>query len=116
MSNRVDAWDEWYDLVEVKEQPMLFTCLRVDRTTVPKGYFLYEVREDDDGNGEPCQIAKGILVNHLGTLISNKPISLPADGYLDIDPEDDWNYTGDSMRLSEYMKEYPAKKDRSQER
>lgn len=76
MSNRVDARDEWYDLVEVKEQPMLFTCLRVDRTTVPKGYFLYEVREDDDGNGEPCQIAKGILVNHLGTLISNKPISL----------------------------------------
>lgn len=51
MSNRVDAWDEWYDLVEVKEQPMLFTCLRVDRTTVPKGYFLYEVREDDDWNG-----------------------------------------------------------------
>lgn len=116
MSNRVDAWDEWYDLVEVKEQPMLFTCMRVDRTTVPKGYFLYEVRADDDGNGKPCQIAKGIFVNHLGTLISNKPISLPADGYLDIDPEDDWNYTGDSMRLDEYMKECPAKKDRSQER
>ena len=50
---------------------MLFTCLRVDRDTVPQGMYMYEVRHDDDQQGEPVQIANWIMVNHWGTLISN---------------------------------------------
>lgn len=33
----VDARKERFELVEVLGHPMLFTCLRVDRSTVPKG-------------------------------------------------------------------------------
>jgi len=113
---RVDAREETFEIVELFERPMLFTCLRVEPNSVPKGYYRYEVRHDDDCMGDPCQIAKGIMVNHWGTLISNKPIDLDGDGYLDIDPEEDWNYTGEKKTLSEYMKEYPAKKDKTQER
>ena len=39
----VDARKERFELVEVFDRPMLFTCLRVDRNTVPKGLYLYEV-------------------------------------------------------------------------
>lgn len=55
---RVNAALEDFELVEVFGRPMLFTCLRVDRATVPEGYHVYEVRHDDDGDGIPCQIGK----------------------------------------------------------
>ena len=113
---RIDAREENFEIVELFDREMLFTCMRVDPNTVPKGYYRYEVREDDDGNGEPCQLAKGIMVNHWGTLITDKPIDLDGDGYLDIDPEEDWNYTGESCTLSRFMKEHPVRKDKSQER
>ena len=113
---RIDARDETFEIVELFDRPMLFTCLRVDPKTVPKGYYRYEVREDDYGDGTPCQIAGNILVNHWGTLITHEPIDLGKDGYLNIDSENDWNYTGETMNLSEFMKEHPVKKDKSRER
>ena len=67
---------EKFEDVTVLGHPMLFTCLRVDRDTVPQGMYLYEVRHDDDQQGEPVQIANWIMVNHWGTLISNRPIRL----------------------------------------
>lgn len=65
---------EKFEDVTVLGHPMLFTCLRVDRDTVPQGMYMYEVRHDDDQQGEPVQIANWIMVNHWGTLISNRPI------------------------------------------
>ncbi|MFR6694493.1 MAG: LPD28 domain-containing protein [Dysosmobacter sp.] len=66
----VDARKERFELVEVLGHPMLFTCLRVDRSTVPKGLYLYEVRNDDDQCGLPVEIGRWIMVNHWGTLLS----------------------------------------------
>ena len=70
---------EKFEDVTVLGHPMLFTCLRVDRDTVPQGMYMYEVRHDDDQQGEPVQIANWIMVNHWGTLISNRPIRLSSD-------------------------------------
>lgn len=84
----VDARKERFELVEVFDRPMLFTCLRVDRNTVPKGLYLYEVRNDDDQCGIPVEIGRHI------------------------DPENDWNYTGDLCSAREYMDKYLLKKDR----
>ena len=72
----VDARKERFELVEVFDRPMLFTCLRVDRNTVPKGLYLYEVRNDDDQCGIPVEIGRWIMVNHWGTLLSATPIKL----------------------------------------
>lgn len=120
MGYRVNAEKEVFEEVTVFEQPMLFTCLRVDRNTVPKGMYLYEVRHDDYGRGDPCEIGKWILVNHWGTLISNVPVKLipNANGnnaYVDIDPEKDWNYEGVSSTLKEYMEEHPPKREKNRE-
>ena len=115
MAYRKDAMKETYEEVTVLGIPMLFTCLRIDHDTVPKGMYLYEVRHDDEMRGDPVQIGKWIMVNHWGTLISNEPI--PLDSYKtennalrDIDPEEDWNYEGVSTTLSEYMERHPPKK------
>lgn len=47
---------EKFEDVTVLGHPMLFTCLRVDRDTVPQGMYMYEVRHDDDQQGEPVNI------------------------------------------------------------
>lgn len=60
----VDVMEEDFEDVTVLGQPMLFTCARVDRSTVPKGLYLYEVRHDDDQRGDPVQLARWIMVNH----------------------------------------------------
>lgn len=114
---RCNAMEETYTEIEVLGKPALFHDLRIDRNTVPKGLYLYEVRYDDEGWGDPVQIAKGILVNHFGTILTREPIKLPPDGYLDIDPEKDWNYAGGDCRtISEFMKQYPPVKQKEKER
>lgn len=117
MNFRQDAMKEVFEEVTVLGKPMLFTCLRIDRSTVPKGLYLYEVRHDDDQRGDPVQIANWIMVNHWGTLISNEPLNLNSrkaanNAYLDIDPKNDWNYEGVEATVKEYMEQHPPKKEK----
>lgn len=115
MGYRYDANEETYEIIELCGKPMLFTDMRIDKKTVPNGMYQYEVRYDDDNVGDPVQIARNIAVNYLGTIISNRPIKLPSDGYLDIDPENDWNYTGVSCGLEEFMLDNPPEKKKSRD-
>ncbi len=111
-----------FEDVTVFDRPMLFTCLRCDRSTLPKGMYMYEVRHDDDQQGIPCEIADRILVNHWGTLITNRPIKMQAvqNGfrpYRLINEETDWNYEGTTTTLKEYMERCPPeRKEREYER
>ncbi len=77
---RYNAMEEHFEEITVLDKPALFTGIRIERETVPKGLYLYEVRGDDDGGGDPVQIARGIMVNHFGSIITHEPIKLPPDG------------------------------------
>lgn len=116
---RYNAMEETFTEIEVLGKPALFHDMRIDRNTVPKGLYLYEVRHDDEGWGDPVQLAKGIMVNHFGSIITREQIRLPANGYLDIDPEKDWNYAGGDCRtVKEFQEKYSPvkKKEKEQER
>lgn len=115
---RYDAGREHFSEIRVLGKPALFHDMRIDRSSVPKGLYLYEVRHDDDGLGDPVQIAKGIMVNHFGSILTREPIRLSLDGYLDIEPEKDWDYgEGNTLTAEEFMKKYPLKrKDKEFER
>lgn len=76
MKRGENAMTETFEEVTVLGRPMLFSCLRIDRDTVPKGLYLYEVRHDDDRQGLPVEIAERIVINHWGTLLSSRPIRL----------------------------------------
>ena len=105
---RYNAMEETFTEVRVLGKPAFFHDLRIDRSTVPKGLYLYEVRHDDEGWGDPVQIAKGIMVNHFGSIITREPIRLPPDGYLEIDPEKDWDFCdGDCRTVQKFMEKYP---------
>lgn len=105
---RYNAMTMDFEEVNVFEKPALFTPLRIDRCTVPQGYYLYEVRHDDDGLGDAVQIARNIVVNHWGSIITQDEIPLPPDGYLDIEPED-LNYsTGGCRSMRDFMAKFPV--------
>lgn len=121
MYYRKNAQEEVFEEVTVLGKPMLFTPCCIDRNTVPKSLYMYEVRHDDDGRGDPVQIAKWVMVNHWGTLISSVPIKLDSyktesNAFRDIDPEKDWHYEGVDFTVKEYMERHPPKKDKDLER
>lgn len=99
---------ETFEEVLVCGQPALFFDSRIERNTVPDGLYLYEVRYDDDNIGEPVEIARNILVNYYGCIITNKPIELNERGFLVIDPDNDWNYScaGDCRSIREFVETY----------
>jgi len=97
---------ENFEEVAIFGIPALFTPARIDRSTVPYGCHLYEVRHDDDCQGDAVQIARNICVNHWGSLITRDELEI-NDGYLDIGPMD-LNYgTGDCRSISDFMAKYP---------
>lgn len=108
MHMRHNAMTESFEEVTILGRPALFTPSRIDRSTVPQGYHLYEIRHDDDCQGDAVQVAKGIVVNHWGSIITFEETHLPPDGYLDIEPEDLKHGAGDCRTMDDFMAMYPA--------
>lgn len=106
---RFNAMEEDFEEVTFLDKPALFTPIRIERSTVPRGYHLYEVRHDDYGRGDAVQIGRNIAVNHWGSLIMRDEIKLPSDRLLDIQPEALNYYPGDDLSMKDFMKKYPAK-------
>ena len=87
----------------------LFNDMRLDQDTVPNGLYLYEVRYDDE-TWEPVQIAKGILANHLGSVLTRERLKIPPNGYLDLEAKTDWKYNDRGCRtVQEFLDKYPIK-------
>lgn len=104
---RFDARTERFEQVELFGSSVLFTDLRIDRGTVPDGLYLYELRHADEDWGEPCELARGILVNFFGSVLTSDPIQLPPQGWLPI-RENDFDYTGDpSVTAKDYLTAHP---------
>ena len=56
-----------------------FTICRVDRTTIPEGYYAYDIRYGSGGGF--CTIEPTVFADHAGTFITKKPIKMNKDGY-----------------------------------
>ena len=103
---RYDAMEQSFEEVYVLGNMMLFTDIRIDRESIPKGLYMYEVRHSDADWTEPCQIGRGIRVNFYGTLISNCPILLDSGSLRDLSHED-WSFEGSESTVEEYYERYP---------
>lgn len=99
---RLNATKETFDLIEIAGYTALFSDLRIDRESVPEGVYAYDVRHCDEGWGEAAEIKEFVLVNHMGTILSNKCIDWGEDGYLIL--EKDFEYLDERMTLREYQK------------
>lgn len=79
-----------------------FSNIRVDRRTLPNGWFAYDIREDD-ATGDAGTIEDGyVIVNHFGTFLTQTKLELPQEPYvsggkrwanLGDSPTDDYDYS-----------------------
>ena len=79
---RVDYRTERFAKVSVCGIPCGFNDMRIDRNTIPKGKYQYEVAGDDDSGGDPARVQRRVLVNFFGTLICDELLPLGEDGIL----------------------------------
>ena len=89
---RADYNKETFTRVRVCGIECDFSDMRIDRSTVPKTRYQYEVADDDESQGDPARVRLGIMVNFFGTLISDVPLPLGLDGVL-------WLYESDFVYL-----------------
>ena len=102
-----DISKELFEPMKLFGKSVLFTPRRISKDELPDGIFKYELRHDDEGLGIICQISTRILVNHWGTVLSNKPIKLDLDGYRDIDEDKDIEYLSTPcITISQYQKRF----------
>lgn len=74
----VNARDEKFELAELFGKPALFTNSRIDRDTMPEGFYCYDLRGSDYDPGKPVTVEKSVSVNFAGAVLM--PESLDFKG------------------------------------
>lgn len=88
-----------YQEMEVLGVKGLFTNLRVERDSLPEGFYKYSLREDDEEYFS--SVENDVLVNHSGDFICKSELSLGEDGCKDIG--EDYNFTDEPVNLDEFF-------------
>ena len=71
---------------EGKEYVGHFANVRVDRDTLPDGWYAYDLRHGDENDGEICEIKNGYInVNHFGTFYTTEKLPLNEGEALKVD-------------------------------
>ncbi len=81
----------------------LFSELRVDAPTIPKGLTPYDIRYSDHDDSVPATIESCVSINHFGTVIVNAPLDFGGSGNIEID---DWNFVNAYADRTEWEKKY----------
>ena len=95
----INANETDYERFEILGHDALFTCLRIDRKTLPEGLHAYDLH-DEDPAGEICELKGQVMVNHWGTVILKEKIDGAYEG-IDL-AKNDYNYLGEEMTLDEF--------------
>ena len=56
-----------------------FSDLRVDKDTIPVGWYKYDIRHGYSGGF--CTVEPYVLVNHAGTILTQTEIRMNSNGY-----------------------------------
>ncbi|MCI8605226.1 MAG: hypothetical protein HFE79_14010 [Ruminiclostridium sp.] len=88
-----------YEEFEILGRKGLFTCMRVDRKSLPEGLYAYDLR-DNDSTGEICELKSHVMVNHWGTIILKEPMEGADEGIMI--ESDDYNYLGTDMTIEDF--------------
>lgn len=77
----VDAAKEQFEHIELFGKPALFTDARVDVSTLPLGFYCYDLRGSDNDPGRPVTLELHVGVNHAGSVLTPEKVKIPESGY-----------------------------------
>ena len=100
-----NAMTEDFENIELFEKPALFSSFRIDRATVPDGWFCYDVRGSDHDPGRLATLEVKVGVNHAGTILSPEKIIFPKGRdhrYIG----GNINFLGDSVTIAEFCERH----------
>lgn len=106
--SRYHAEDLNYQEIKLFGKPALFTECRIDRTTIPDDVYRYEIRHGDEDWGEAVSLARRIVVNYYGTVLTREPIQLPVSGQTDLSAGDIAYRNKGCRTLAEFQQTYPV--------
>ena len=89
-----------YQYIEVLEKEGVFTPLRIERESLPEGFYKYSLREGEEALFS--QVAGEVAVNHAGDLITKEPLDLGTEGSKKLG-EDDWGFTDKPFIFEAYF-------------
>lgn len=96
---------ECKQMVDVRGIRCEYMDVRIDRDTVPKSKFVYEVA-DGDSDGTPARIRPGILANFYGTLVTDQELT-PDEGDTIWLGEGDWKWVPPVKRTFLVQRKFP---------
>lgn len=100
----VDATKELFEHVELFGKPALFMDARIDVSTVPLGFYCYNLRGSDIDPGRPVTLELQVGVNHAGTVLTPYKVKIPESGYKRL--KDGLNFLGEEISLKQFCREY----------
>lgn len=97
----VNAMTEDFEHIEIFGKPVLFTDARIDKATIPEGWYRYDIRGSDYDPGKFATLEQSVVINHAGTILSPEEIPFPeGQDYKPIDGSQ--NFLGEDMPLAEF--------------
>lgn len=83
-----------FDGVLIFGKYCLFSDIRIDRSTVPEGCYVYDIRHGDENDWtDPCEILPQVIVNYMGSIVTTErfPIEF-SESFVTIDRDaGDWD-------------------------
>lgn len=86
-----------FEKIEINGVKALFTNGRIDRTTVPADFYVYDIRHSDDDDSEASTIEPNVMVNHYGTILTREHIGMTKNGFT---PIYEINFLGEEEELT----------------
>lgn len=88
-----------YQTMELLGVNGLFTNFRVDRESLPEGFYKYSIREGEEDVFS--SVKSDVLANHMGDFICKEELDL--NGQDEYDLFGDYNFTGEEVNLDEFF-------------
>lgn len=88
----VHSWEDleiWLEDSDPEREPSVrgsFTSMRIDRNTIPEGFYAYDLRDaDSDSEMWFSELKDYVLVNHAGTILTEDKVEGSENGVAIID-------------------------------
>ena len=81
----INVWSDSMQHIELLGKPALFSDSRVDRSTVPDGWYVYDLRGSDYDPDLISTLEARVIVNYAGSILTPEPVIFPdGQDYLDV--------------------------------